>query len=223
MTWMTPLLAMMSALTTLAPLTMTPCVASTLRLAASTVLTCSVLPARSALVTLPGTTWYVRICVTLALFSGFSRLSSVPAGRAAKAASVGAKTVNGPGPLSVSTRPAAWTALTNVPNWPAATAVSTTSLVAAWAEPAVMPAARAAAVAILFTVGAPAPRGAALGCAARQMSPRHRRSSDLFLLNLRADDDPREDGQRKNDILRRALFFSQYWTCLAHHGYITRL
>ena len=43
----------------------------------------------------------------MALFSGLSRLSRVPAGRAAKAASVGAKTVKGPGPFMVSTRPAA--------------------------------------------------------------------------------------------------------------------
>jgi hypothetical protein len=49
----------------------------------------------------------------------------------AKASSVGAKTVNGPLPLSVSTRPAACSAVARVLNWPAATAVSTMSL--AWA------------------------------------------------------------------------------------------
>ena len=38
----------------------------------------------------------------------------MPAGSAAKAALVGANTVNGPGPLSVSTRPAALTAATSV-------------------------------------------------------------------------------------------------------------
>ena len=43
--------------------------------------------------------------MSLALFSGFKRLSTVPAGSLAKAASVGANTVNGPGPFSVSTRP----------------------------------------------------------------------------------------------------------------------
>jgi hypothetical protein len=47
---------------------------------------------------LPGTTWYVRTVVSMALFSGFSSVSTVPAGRASNAALVGAKTVNGPGP-----------------------------------------------------------------------------------------------------------------------------
>ena len=36
------------------------------------------------------------MAVSLSLFSGFSRLSTVPAGSLAKASSVGAKTVNGP-------------------------------------------------------------------------------------------------------------------------------
>jgi len=38
----------------------------------------------------------------------------VPFGRAANALSCGAKTVNGPGPLNASTKPAAFTASTNV-------------------------------------------------------------------------------------------------------------
>ena len=38
----------------------------------------------------------------------------MPLGRAANASLVGAKTVNGPGPSSVSTRPAAFTAATSV-------------------------------------------------------------------------------------------------------------
>src|SRR5665213_3451006 len=59
-------------------------------------------------------TWYSRILVRVALFSGFTRLSTVPAGSFPNAASVGAKTVKGPGPLSVSTRPAALTAATSV-------------------------------------------------------------------------------------------------------------
>jgi hypothetical protein len=42
---------------------------------------------------------------SFALFSGLSSVSSVPAGSFANASSVGAKTVNGPGPLSVPTRP----------------------------------------------------------------------------------------------------------------------
>ncbi len=76
-------------------------------------------------VTLPETTWYRRTCFRAA--GSASRVSSVPAGRAAKAASVGAKTVNGPGPCSVSTNPAAVAALSRVPNEPAALAVATMS------------------------------------------------------------------------------------------------
>jgi hypothetical protein len=52
--------------------------------------------------------------VSLARFSGFSRASTVPGGSAAKALLTGANTVNGPGPLRVSTRPAALTAATSV-------------------------------------------------------------------------------------------------------------
>jgi len=54
------------------------------------------------------------ILVSVALFSGFTSVSTVPAGSLAKAALVGAKTVNGPGPDSVSTSPAAFTAATSV-------------------------------------------------------------------------------------------------------------
>src|SRR6201992_3847867 len=50
----------------------------------------------------------------MSLFSGFNRPSTVPAGSLAKASLVGANTVNGPGPESVSTRPAAFTAATSV-------------------------------------------------------------------------------------------------------------
>src|SRR5579864_2721144 len=63
----------------------------------------------------------------LALFSGFRSDSSVPGGSLAKASSVGANTVNGPGPFNVSTNPAAFTAATNVVKLPAETAVSTIS------------------------------------------------------------------------------------------------
>ena len=52
--------------------------------------------------------------VKSAFFSAFNKPSTVPAGNAAKAALVGAKIVNGPAPLSVSTRPAAFTAVTSV-------------------------------------------------------------------------------------------------------------
>ena len=48
--------------------------------------------------------------------------STVPAGSLANAASVGANTVNGPLPESVSTRPAAFTAATRVLKLPASTA-----------------------------------------------------------------------------------------------------
>ena len=60
------------------------------------------------------TTWQVRILVSWSLFSGFSSVSTVPFGSFAKAALVGAKTVNGPSPSSVLTRPAAFTAATSV-------------------------------------------------------------------------------------------------------------
>src|ERR1700728_1788146 len=63
---------------------------------------------------LPETTWEVRILVRMVLFSGLTRVSTVPAGSLAKASSVGAKTVKGPGLLRVSTRPAALTAATRV-------------------------------------------------------------------------------------------------------------
>src|SRR5208282_5926217 len=50
----------------------------------------------------------------MSLFSGFNKVSTVPAGSLAKASLVGANTVKGPGPDSVSTRPAALTAATRV-------------------------------------------------------------------------------------------------------------
>ena len=49
----------------------------------------------------------------------------MPAGSFAKAALVGAKTVNGPGPDRVSTRPAAFTAVTSVDRSGTPTAVAT--------------------------------------------------------------------------------------------------
>ncbi len=54
--------------------------------------------------------------------------STVPGGSLAKAESVGANTVNGPGPFNVSTRLAAVTAVTSVVKSPAPTAVSTMSV-----------------------------------------------------------------------------------------------
>src|SRR4029077_15822028 len=65
-------------------------------------------------IALAATTWQVRILVSCALFSGLSKVSTVPAGSLAKASLVGANTVNGPVPDSVSTRPAAFTAATSV-------------------------------------------------------------------------------------------------------------
>src|SRR5688572_13195993 len=68
------------------------------------------------------------------LFSGLSKDSTVPAGSLANASSVGAKTVNGPAPCSVSTSPAAFTAATSVVNVPAEDATPTMSCVALVAE-----------------------------------------------------------------------------------------
>ncbi len=52
--------------------------------------------------------------VRASLFSGSRRASTSPSGSASKASSVGANTVNGPSPESVSTRSAAVTAATRV-------------------------------------------------------------------------------------------------------------
>src|SRR3954451_9423807 len=68
---------------------------------------------------------------SLALFSGSSSESSVAFGILAKAAFVGANTVNGPGPESVSVRPAAFTAVTSVEKSGFDAAMSTTVLASA--------------------------------------------------------------------------------------------
>src|SRR5215210_901074 len=52
--------------------------------------------------------------VSVALFCGCTRVSTVPFGSLPNALLVGANTVNGPGPDSVSTSPAAFTAATSV-------------------------------------------------------------------------------------------------------------
>jgi hypothetical protein len=75
---------------------------------------------------------------SIALFSGLSRLSTVPAGSAANAALVGANTVNGPGPFSVATRSAALTAATSVVWSFELTALSTMSLFAYIGAPPTM-------------------------------------------------------------------------------------
>ena len=60
----------------------------------------------------PPTTWYVRMALSN---SASARTASmVPAGSASNAASVGAKTVNGPSPLNAPARPAARTAASKV-------------------------------------------------------------------------------------------------------------
>merc|ERR1712039_968926 len=110
----TPFEARLSAPTTLAVLAYTsPLVTVTRRSLPSTVVTtCS--GCRSVDNTWAGSTWYVRMSTSEALFSGFNKLSKVPSGRAPKASLVGANTVNGPGELRVSTRSPATTAATRV-------------------------------------------------------------------------------------------------------------
>lgn len=71
------------------------------------------LPMSAALLR-PVSTWYFSTEASSALFSGFISESSLPAGSLAKAASVGANTVNGPGPRSVSASPACSTAFAKV-------------------------------------------------------------------------------------------------------------
>lgn len=82
-----------------------------------------------------GTTWYVKICVSCALFSGFNRSFSFCGPSFSKAALVGAKTVSGPLLLSVCSRPAALTAFASVENWGLDAASSKTVLPdCAWAD-----------------------------------------------------------------------------------------
>src|SRR5512139_3636427 len=97
------------------------------------------------------------------LFSGLSRLSTVPAGSLANAASVGAKTVNGPLPWRVSTRPAAFTAATRVLKLSAPEATDTRSL----------PVVQVAAEAVLLALHSPAKRlGVRVTVAARATTVR---------------------------------------------------
>ena len=70
----------------------------------------------------PAITWYLRM---RASWGGLStRVCTVPGGRAAKASSTGASTVNGPGPSRAARKPAASTAASRVEKQPAAAAVS---------------------------------------------------------------------------------------------------
>ena len=110
-TWMTPLLVLTSARVTVASLTITP--SPTVKAIG---LPLTVFAVRHSVTaddgTLPAMTWYRRISVSAALPSGVSRAArSIPA--SANAWSVGAKSVNGPVPWSVSSNSACITALTN--------------------------------------------------------------------------------------------------------------
>src|SRR5664279_1818749 len=140
-------------------------------------------PTTLSAVTEPETTWYRRIFLRAA--GSLRRPSSVPAGSAAKAASVGANTVKGPLPWSVSTRPAALTAVSRVLNEPASVAVSTMSLAMAAADAEGAMLGDAAAVAAGVAVGAVV--GAALGEAALEQaaiamaSAGTRRAMDRFM------------------------------------------
>ena len=109
-TCITPLLVATSAAVTLASLTMTPDVRSNVRSCPLTV--SAVIPSLSALdATSPETTWYSRILASAALPSGVSiDARSMPA--SVNAWSVGANTVKGPGPCSVSSNSACITAAT---------------------------------------------------------------------------------------------------------------
>merc|ERR1711957_218887 len=119
--WTTPLDALLSAAVTcfrsleakLAPTFTTPPKTVMCNFLPSTVGT-SWKAARSVESTFPDTTWYVRMSTNVALFSGFNKDSTVPAGSAANPSFVGANTVNGPAELSVSTKSPATTAATKV-------------------------------------------------------------------------------------------------------------
>jgi hypothetical protein len=112
------------------------------------------MPATSAAMTFPATTWYSRMAARPA---GSARsASSVPAGSAANAASVGAKTVKGPSPRSVSSRPPAWTAVTSVVKSPAAMAVSTMSSVAVASVPSVVPPGALVVMVVMVVIDDPA-------------------------------------------------------------------
>merc|ERR1712151_35615 len=119
MMWATPLEARLSApVTFFRSCTLGPTFTSPWYL-----MTCTGLPStvftdwkvfRSVDKTCAGSTWYVRMSTSVALFSGFKRSSNVPAGSAPKASLVGANTVKCPGELRVSTRSPATTAATKV-------------------------------------------------------------------------------------------------------------
>ena len=90
MMWMIPLLAMTSAVATVASFTITP--PSETVTSTESPLRVSTLPLDNPeLRALAATTWYLRISTSWSMFSGSRRFSTVPSGRAAKASLVGAK------------------------------------------------------------------------------------------------------------------------------------
>src|SRR6056297_740511 len=122
MTWTTPLDAITSALVTVAsPLTlMVSAVASTRTLLPTSSVGASVtLPARSLESALPLMTWYFRISASCWRFSSANRNCTVAVGSLLNAASVGAKTVNGPLVSNVCARPAAFSAVSSSVKLPA--------------------------------------------------------------------------------------------------------
>jgi hypothetical protein len=76
-------------------------------------LSAAILPPIASANTSAPTTWQVRIVASRALFSSIIRALSVSSVIRPNASSVGANTVNGPGPDNVSTRPACVTAATS--------------------------------------------------------------------------------------------------------------
>ena len=112
MIWITPLLAVTSAVVTVASLILTvPSV--TLNEASSPFSIVTVSPSVTALeATFPLRTWYVKISARVAFSSSVSNVDkSIPASW--KAVSVGAKTVNGPSPCKTETRLACASAATS--------------------------------------------------------------------------------------------------------------
>ena len=110
--WITPLLAVTSAVVTVASLIITE-PPETVNEASSPFSIVTVNPSVTALeATFPLRTWYVRISARVAFSSSVSNVDrSMPAFW--NAVSVGAKTVNGPSPCRTDTRLACASAATN--------------------------------------------------------------------------------------------------------------
>ena len=122
-TWIVPFDASMSVTSTRAPPTVTTSPSTSIDTASPWTVIAESSRTTSDALTSPDTTWYSSTSVSAGMSP--SRASTVPSGSFANASSVGAKTVNGPSPCSVSTRPAAPSAATSVSNLPAPTAMST--------------------------------------------------------------------------------------------------